>query len=60
MAVRTPNELRESARRFREMADEGEDCSLQASVLLVAAEFDAEADMTDELSPPDPQAVDGG
>jgi hypothetical protein len=43
MAIRTPAELRDSAKRFREMAREGGDVRLQAALLLIANEFETEA-----------------
>ena len=58
MAVLTPDELRSLARRYREMAEMGQDWSLQTSVLLLAEEFDAEANRSDGVSPLHSQAVD--
>ena len=43
MAVRTPAELRAAAEEFRQLSTEGEDPRLQAALLLVADEFDQEA-----------------
>jgi 3-methyladenine DNA glycosylase AlkC len=43
MAVRTPAELRAAAEEFRRLSTEGEDPRLQAALLLVADEFDQEA-----------------
>jgi hypothetical protein len=43
MAMRTAAELRVSAKRFREMAVEGDDPGLRAALLLVADEFEREA-----------------
>jgi hypothetical protein len=44
MTLRTATCLRQSAARFREMAAEGDDFHLQASLLEVADAFDREAD----------------
>jgi hypothetical protein len=43
MSVHTPSKLREAAKEFREMAPLGDDIRLQAALLLVADEFEAEA-----------------
>jgi hypothetical protein len=44
MALRTPTQLRDSAQEFREMALLGDDIRLQAALLLIAEEFESEAD----------------
>jgi hypothetical protein len=49
MALRTPQELRDSAREFREMASAGGDPRLREALLLVAEEFEAEADRLEGL-----------
>jgi hypothetical protein len=43
MVLRTPEELRVSAARLREMASEGSDPELQAALRLVADELEREA-----------------
>ena len=55
MAVRTPAELRASAERFREMAAEGDDPRLRAALLLVAEEFEREAERIEPLGGVQPQ-----
>jgi hypothetical protein len=44
MTLRSPRELRNSAKEFREMASAGADPPLRESLLQVADEFEAEAD----------------
>jgi hypothetical protein len=51
MAVRTPAELRAAAEEFRRLSTEGEDPRLQAALLLVADEFDQEANEMEAKAP---------
>jgi hypothetical protein len=43
MAINSPQGLRESARRFRTLAEEGSDAILKTSLLQLAEEFENEA-----------------
>jgi hypothetical protein len=52
MALRTPQEFRDRAKEFRDMASAGEDARLREALLLVADEFEAEAAWLEGL--PDP------
>lgn len=47
MAKRTSVELRSIAEHYRKMSADGDDPELQASLLLVAEEFEQEADRAD-------------
>jgi hypothetical protein len=53
MAQRTASELRISAAQLREMAAEGSDVQLHAALLLVAEEFEREADRLDGIATKD-------
>jgi hypothetical protein len=44
MVLRTAAELRESAKRMREMATQGGDSRLAEALVMVASEFEQEAD----------------
>jgi hypothetical protein len=50
MALRSPQEMRDSAKEFREMASQGADIRLQAALLLVAEEFDREAERLEGMA----------
>ena len=43
MVIQTPDELRVSVGRFREMASDSGDCWMRASLLLIADELEQEA-----------------
>ena len=49
MALRGPQDLRDSANEFRELVKQGSDIRLHAALLLVAEEFEREADRLERL-----------
>jgi hypothetical protein len=56
MAPRTASELRAAAKEFREMAPHGSDLRLQEALMLVAEEFEREAERIEALEHGDPKA----
>ncbi len=60
MVLRTTNELRISAVQLREMASEGSDASLREALLLVAEDFEREAEKgkaMEMFNPPHPGEI---
>jgi hypothetical protein len=50
MAANTPQQLRDAAKEFREMAPLGDDLRLQVAPLTVAEEFEIEANRLEGLA----------